>query len=193
MSKILIELKRNWRIIDKDGKEVFDSGELECDSYVGKMADLLYAKMAQTNLTGVVDITGATTAASAVASTFDLKANSAETSKGLVVGTGSTAVAIGDYQLGTQINHAATALNYGPVNVTTPNTSGSTRSFTVSRSFLNASTATASTINESGIYAKPNADANTSVCVARDVESPAITIGVGNTGTLTYTIGVTVS
>lgn len=190
MSKILIELKRNWRIIDKDGKEVFDSGELECDSYVGKMADFLHIHFCNSALQNVQTVTGSTAQINAAASSLAATAAAQIDTQGIVVGTGSTAVAMGDYQLGNRISHAATGLNYNAVSFTTPSTSGSTRTFTITRSFFNASSATASTINECGIYAQ---NGSNYFCVARDVESPAITIGVGNTGTLTYTIGVTVS
>ena len=113
---------------------------------------------------------------------------------GPVVGTGTNAVAIGDYALQTQVAHGTGAgqLDYEVTTYQNLQTSGSTRKFELRRLFVNQSGASI-TVNECGIYAQFE-DSGAVVryfCAVRDLVSPGVAVPNGGSATLTYTIGVT--
>ena len=107
-----------------------------------------------------------------------------------MVGIGSGAVAVTKNALGTQILHGSTSgkLTHGTTVYTAPTTSGSTRSFTIQRTYTN-NTAADITINEVGIYVHGTA-VGWSLLLDRTLSTK--TIPAGTAGTLTYTLGVTV-
>lgn len=124
-------------------------------------------------------------------SNLDALSGAANNTFGIQVGTGVTAVAIGDTALVTLIADgvAATQLQYGATSAIAPSTAGSTRSFTVSRTLTNNSGGTV-TIQEVGLVLSYTADALRRFLVERSLSTQAIL----NTAsaTATYTIGVTV-
>ncbi len=107
---------------------------------------------------------------------------------GIVVGTGSGAEDIDDYQLGTRILHGITSgtLQYGIQGWTDPATSGSDAYFTLTRTFTNGSGGDI-TVNEIGIYAY---NATYIHCIARDLTG-GVLIANGSSKTVTYTLTVT--
>lgn len=82
-----------------------------------------------------------------------IAANAGIDTRGLVIGTGATAVDIADFKLETKIAHgtAATQIKYEAVVFEAFAVVGSTASFVVKRRFENASGATI-TVSEAGIY-----------------------------------------
>lgn len=123
---------------------------------------------------------------------------SSSTNNGIVVGTGTTAVAPTDYALTTQIADGTSSgqLEHFPCGGTEVTTSGSTASFTLERLFRNSSGGTI-TINEIGIYAcwNENSGFGTSnqahFCIVRDLVSPGFDILNGNYARIVYTMSVT--
>lgn len=116
---------------------------------------------------------------------------------GIVIGTSSTAVAVGDDNLVTPIAHGASAgqmTHYGcyGLNYTT---GASSASFDVERIFRNDSGGSI-TVAEIGIYAATTMDstyaASQSFCLLRDVISPTVAVGDGEYLKVKYTITVSV-
>jgi hypothetical protein len=110
---------------------------------------------------------------------------------GIVVGTGTTAVAITDYALGTLVAHGTGAgqLSHGAVSIgTVPTTSGSKRYFTINRSFTN-NTVSNITLDEVGLYIR-NTIGSWTFCMERSLKNH--TINAGNIATYQYEISATV-
>jgi len=112
--------------------------------------------------------------------------------RGIVAGTGSTAVTISDYALDTLITHGVGAgqLEYAASSFGSNTVAGSTSSFTASRVLTNSSGASI-TVNEIGIYME-FVDLTTQryFCIARDLGGGAVAHG--ETITIEYKISVTV-
>jgi len=121
---------------------------------------------------------------------FILVAAAAVSAYGLVVGTGSGAVTLTDYRLGTQIAHGVGAgqLSYGGTGLVAPSTSGADRSWQASRTFTNSSGGDI-TVNEVGIYVYSSNPYY--YCIARDLTG-GVLIANTKVGTLTYTFKITV-
>ena len=113
---------------------------------------------------------------------------------GIVVGTGTTAVAPTDYQLATRIADGTSSgkLEYFPCGGTNPTTSGTAGSFTLERLFRNSSSGTI-TINEVGVYSIERSSGNVGfpVCMIRDIVSPGFAVLNGEYMRIIYTITVT--
>lgn len=121
---------------------------------------------------------------------------STSANNGIVVGTGTTAVAPTDYQLTTQIVDGITTgtLEHFPCAGTNLTTSSTAGSFNVERLFRNTSGGTI-TINEIGIYALHANDSSTNqinhFCIIRDLVSPGFAVANGEYMRTIYTITVT--
>jgi hypothetical protein len=113
---------------------------------------------------------------------------------GLVVGTNATAPAISQYALVAKIPNgtgAGTYLSYGLTSVGTTGTTGSSRIFAMTRDFTNQSLADI-TVRETGIYCYAGIGPNYYYCIERSTPAAQV-IAVGETWTLTYTLGATVA
>lgn len=123
---------------------------------------------------------------------------SSATNNGIVVGTGTTAVAPTDYQLATQILDGTTSgtLEHFPCAGTNFTTAGSTASFDMERLFRNSSGGSI-TVNEVGMYGAYDEFSGFSVsvlahfCLIRDIVSPGFTINNGEYMRIVYTLSVT--
>jgi hypothetical protein len=119
-------------------------------------------------------------------------AGSGDATIGIVVGTGTTAVTMTDYVLQTKINHGSGSgqLSYNAQSFTAPSTVGSTRSYTIQRTWNNLSGADI-TINEVGIYIS---DKSSGVDYRFLLDRTLSTFTIPNSGggTVTYTISITV-
>lgn len=158
-------------------------------SYVIGFLDFLAADWR--NASGSITDTGGTSRT--VTPAMDYACNGAyqDDTYGPVVGTGTTAVAVTDTKLVTQIAQGSGAgqLDHLATTTTAPATSGSTRSFTVQRVFVNNSGGTI-TIQECGVYGLESAN-SWKFCLVRDLVSGGQAVANGGSATLTYTIGVT--
>ena len=108
--------------------------------------------------------------------------------KGIVVGTGTTAVAIDDYKIETIIAHGTGSgqLDYGASTVTSYE-SASEDYVLCQRVFTNLNAASLS-VTESGIYVKNKSDC--CFCIARDIFASAYALANGDTLTVQYFIKV---
>jgi hypothetical protein len=112
---------------------------------------------------------------------------------GIVLGTGTTAVAPTDFQLATQILDGTSSgkLEYFPSSGTDLTVSNPTGSFTLERLFRNSSGGLI-TVNEVGVYASStNTNTVKGVCIIRDIVSPGFGIANGEYARVIYTISVT--
>lgn len=184
-----VNVYRQWEIRNRDGKLIRRTRKKMCRSYVLAFADLLAAQMtnASQSIPDIANASQTQTGANAQLNTQ----STADHTWGLVVGTGTNAVALSDYGLQTIIADGTSAgqLQYGQGSYTNPITTGSTRQFTLIMTLTNNSGGSI-TVNETGIYVKTAS--NFKFCVERSLESPGVAIADTATGTLTYTIGVTV-
>lgn len=112
---------------------------------------------------------------------------------GIVVGTGTTAVAISDFQLETQIAHGIGAgqLSHGASGNTAPVTIGTKRRFLLTRSFTNQSGGSI-TVNECGIYVRCGVAPWYYFLDVRDIISGGQAVPDTKTLTIQYEIYVTV-
>lgn len=122
---------------------------------------------------------------------FGWKGLAAETTRGIVLGTGTTAVAIDDYKLQTQIAHGSGAgqLDHKLQTVDAFQVVGGVASFRMRRQFENLSGGTI-TIKEAGIYARDALNHN--ICVVRDVLASTQDVLNGHIIEARYTFNATV-
>lgn len=191
-----ISIYRQWEVIDSKGHIIKRYRQKKCNSYVTAFPELLYVQFASTTLNAMIDTANASVNVTAHANTLRCDGGAGVTTHGLVVGTGTAAVALADYKLGTLIatGTGSGQLVYGATTFQVPATSGTTRRFRILRTFTNNSGASI-TVNEVGIYAQGLVSGGGTtyyLCIERSLESPGVAIADGLGATLTYTIGVTV-
>ena len=112
---------------------------------------------------------------------------------GIVIGTGTTAVAPTDYQLATLIADGTSSgtLEYFSSSGTNLTISAPTGSFDLERLFRNSSGGTI-TINEVGVYAAAHPSSEVrGFCIIRDLVSPGFAVLNGEYMRVVYTISVT--
>lgn len=190
-----LELRIKIERFDKTGKKI-DTIEKPLNSYVQNFVDMLKIMW---NANNNVTITATSGSANIFycwgnSFTFDAKALAADDTYGILVGTGTNAVAISNYALQTKVLHGdvTNKLNYGAMSIGNPATVGTERHFTMARTLTNNSGADI-TIEEIGLALQ----FNTSSVGGRDkalIERSllAYTIPSGQSATFTYTIAVAV-
>lgn len=155
------------------------------------LAILLAQAHPGTNQTGILDINDASQDLVDYAINFNMECTASYNHIGVVVGTGTTAVAVSDNKLETQIAEGTgsgqlthSAVSFGALSVADPNIS-----FTLRRDFLNLSGATI-TVAEEGIYAqcRESGGSQPSFCIIRDVESTGVEVADAENLRVTYTI-----
>ena len=118
---------------------------------------------------------------------FQCAAAAADLTKGIVVGTGTTAIAMSDYVLTTPITEGVGAgqLNYQAMVFAALSTSGTSRLITITRSLQNNSGGNI-TLGEVALYGKTfDTSAYQTFCLAHDLLT--LTINTGQAKTITYT------
>ncbi|KKM71270.1 hypothetical protein LCGC14_1432360 [marine sediment metagenome] len=122
---------------------------------------------------------------------FRMNGGAADPSRGIVIGTGTTAVAIGDYKLEALIPEGAGAgqMNYQACSVAMPVIAAPYCSFKVARVVTNNSGDTI-TVKELGVYAVMLVPGNPSGCVIRDVLGTPLDVLDGGSISVDYTIRV---
>lgn len=171
---------------NKQGKQVLYK-RTKGNSMVRHLCDVLYAQMTGATYTSG-GLNTSNVAKNVAAASMNITA-ALGSSNGIVPGTGSNAVTISDYKLQTPITHGNGAgnLNFqAQTYPTAPTVSGSSKYFTVQRIFQNNSGGDI-TVNEYGIVNTNSAD-----LFLLDRTLDTFTIGNGSTGTIRYTIKVTV-
>lgn len=115
-------------------------------------------------------------------------AGATDTTYGIVVGTGQTAVSPADTKLGTQIGHGTSSgqLQYGGTSFSSVSTTSTQSKFSVTRGFTNGSGASV-TLYEIGVYVNFNDTGQTirKFCLIRDLQTQTVNNGATLTATLT--------
>ena len=211
-----VTIKARITLNDKDGKPLrlgrigkhvfkFPLGKksvsVKCNSYVRQLIDILYGSMAGSTAESTKDTSNAAQNmidgggwyymnSALNVSQLLVTAGVGDTTYGIQVGTAGGAITINDYHLNTLIlnGNSATQLEYGSVSVGGVAIVGSTAQFTIARTMTNNSGADI-TVNEVGLVVKPYSRA-----IYFLVEHSLLTFTVtnGTSGTVTYTISVSV-
>lgn len=161
-------------------------------SYVRALDDYLNCQMAQTTPT-VTDISGNTHSAYFHATNFAMNGAAGDTNRGVVFGTGNTAVDISDNALDALIAHGTDSgkLSYGANAFSSPAVSGSSCSFTITRTGTNNSGASIA-VAEIGLHMYGRDSVSYSYYLAcRDVLASAFSVPANGAITVVYTIKVT--
>lgn len=176
-------------IKDKNGK-VIKTLKKPCKSYVRQMIELLRVQMAQTTTDTMKDTDGVTRTIPKHAINFAAQAGVGIDRYAIQVGTGTNAVTISDFKLAARKGHSATApiFLYGATSVGVVAVVGSTASFTVARTFTNQTGASID-FKEVGLVGIASAF-EYNILLERSLLN--FTIANGESGTVTYTISVTV-
>ena len=153
--------------------------------------DILYIQANPATSINTPDITNTPIGLAANASAFCMSGGASDLTRGIVVGTGNTAVAMTDYELAALIADGDNAgqLEYATNTFTAPHTIGTSRYFTISRVMSNLSGG-AIAVAEIGLhllYSGPY-----TFLGVRDVLPSAQSVGNGKTITITYTYKITV-
>jgi len=206
-----MNIKFQFEKIDKNKKVIDISPKYQSYSFVENFIKLLYKRYGGTGVLGIA-IDG--TQRAIVGSynglikrggddngiVFDSRhAEWPVETRGIIVGTGTQAVALTDYSLQTPIDSGSESgeLLYLPCSINNFETTSSagTSSFEIIRLFRNESNSTV-TINEMGIYMElywaSSASYYDSAMIIRDIVSPGQTVDDGEYLKATYTIQIAV-
>lgn len=179
-----VKIYARMEIRDSKGKLISKGRKKLLHSYVRGFVDALGALMG--NGAQVLDVTNIlrTWANQGLA-----YSSAGDTTYGIVVGTGTDAVTIDDYKIKTLILHGSTTgkLSYGATSVGTCSSVGTSRIYTIARTFTNLS-GDDITYREVGLYLKIITAQY--LCIEHSLLEG--TIANGTSGTLTYTISVSV-
>lgn len=175
-------------IRDKNG-QLKHFEKKKANSLVRGFIDALYALMAGVNLASCKNVSGGSYTITPYVNDLVVTPAAGDASYGIWVGSGSQAVSITDYNLGSKISHGSGAgqLNYLTTTSTNPATLGSTHSFTISRGFTNLSGSPIS-VSEVGMIAFVTGSNQT--LIERTLMS--FSIANGATGIVTYTMQISV-
>jgi hypothetical protein len=171
------------RIVDRRPRRL-------CRSYVLPFIDALYQQGRGTGTTTIKDVGGTNRALGNDGNQFQFLTTGTTGNRGPVVGTSSTAVAIGDTALGAKIADGSGAgqLTHQAPTQTAPTTSGSSRSWTAQRVFVNNSGGTI-TIQECGFHWHT---ASWAFLMVRDLVAGGLAVPALGSATLTYTFSIAV-
>jgi len=196
------EIKAKVELKTHNGK-IIKTIEKTLKSYVIGLVDLLYGFFYSTAYTSTVAITDTDDSSRSIIvstlgqSTFksfcaNCAAIATDDTYGIQTGTNDTAVLITNNKMGTKITHGdtSTKLNYGACSVGSPATVGTSRQFTIARTFTNNSGANID-VKEIGLILKVY-DFSVARYIMIEHSLLSFTIINGTSGTVTYTISATV-
>ena len=170
--------------LDPEGKVIRRTRWKRARSYVCAFIDHLGGQMAYTSL-DITDTGGVIRNLGNSVGRMRVDAGAGVTIRGIVIGTGTDAVLISDYKLGTQVT---TNIDHSSVTVSAPVTDGTTRLLEVVRTFTN-NTGAVLNVTEVGLYCMSGA-ADWKFCLDRSLYN--VTINNGASASLRYRIKVTV-
>lgn len=179
------KLTLGWVNKDKFGKIIKIIDPKPCKSYIQNMIDVLNVQMSQTTRT--IKDTGGANQSLTIGGTIRFDGPAGASYFGIVVGR-TAGVTLADYAMNLRVDNGvgANQLQYGGNSLTGPVTVGSTRQFTIARTFTNNSGGDV-TINEVGLI-----DYTGSFYFLVEHSNSTNTINNGASGTATYTMGMTV-
>lgn len=178
--KVRIEIRA---MLHKDGKIIKVFPWKRARSLLKQFIQLLAIQLQQSGLT-VTDTANAGQSVVAIASNLAVDGGAAATTKGIVVGTGTGAVAMTDYKLGTQVTASVT---HAAVTLAVENPDTATWRVAISRVFTNATGASLG-IREVGLYHLAGVAPVGPYCLDRTLYSVDVPNGVSVT--MTYRLSV---
>lgn len=180
----------SYEIRNAKGKIVKKSKPRISKSFVIAYARWLYLKFVRPTTQTITDTTGNSRSKDGY-EPLTTTATSSTSTDGLVVGTGTNAVALADTALQTQIAHGTGAgqLSYGASVVNLPSSDSTSTSLIMTRVFSNGSGGTV-TIREIGVYSLMPSSGTHRFCIIRDVVT--IALANGDQLTLNYIMKTTV-
>ncbi len=185
-----MRIKVEYKIYDPlTGKVDLES---ESHSWTKQAVQILCAMMKYANVSNVKDTGGTNRTVGAATSNFVADSPLATDTFGIIVGTGTGAESIDDYQLGTKIAHGSSSsqLWYNQGGYTEPiEYPSNTYSYIFNRMFTNISGGSI-TINEIAWYAKATATPYY-FCVIRDLLGSGVSISNGASKIVQYKISIT--
>lgn len=174
--------------------------EMECHSWTKQFLQLVLAKMKGSHTTPINLVPGNQTTLSYYTwqTSYNpfctINGGAGDSNKGIVVGVGSGAISPNDYMLNALCANGflANMLQYGSVSFVEPLVSGTNIVLQVTRQVTNASPGSI-VLAEVGLYVYgtcggPSNYPTASICIARDVLVSPVTINVGVTKTVMYTM-----
>ena len=192
-----MNMKLSYRlmVIDKHGKVVKKTRWRKSKSYVFQWMQVIACQVTKADIPNVKDTGGA----NITVKTHEQNLRGqdclvGDASKGIVVGSGTTAPANDDYQLETQIAHGVGAgqLQYQAGSYSVPAIVLGNVDFVITRTFLNQSGDTV-TVTEIGYYFMAYDGSTTKYfCGIRDVLATAVDVPNGQTLLVQYTVRTTV-
>ena len=165
----------SYQVKGADGRIKVPFRRRTAHSFLIAYARLLYLKMAGPVEETITD-TGGTGRSVESTTTWLAISAAADSTFGLVVGTGTNTVALADNKLQTQIAHGTTAgtLDYGASVIALPSSDSTSTSLILTRVFANSSGG-AITVREIGAYIQDRS--NFEYCIVRDLATIALAIG----------------
>lgn len=177
-------------LFDKDGKLLWKRRRIS-KSFLQAFMVILRVQARYSNETNNYKDTDGTDRLIGVLSRFIMTAAAGIVITGIVVGTGTNAVAVTNYALQTLIAHGVTSgkLSYSAQSFSSLTISDPNASFTLWRDMTNSSGGSI-TVNEEGIYIEgyDTASAVRYFCIIRDKEAAGIAVADGQNLRVTYTI-----
>ena len=184
LQRFNIEAWIDGEIRDGRGRIIKKLRPRRARSYVLAFLDHLGVAMSYVAV-AILDTGGVSRSVAAYASFMRVDAGAATTTYGIVIGTGTTPVALADYKLETQV---VTNITHSSVTVAAPTTDGTTRLFEIVRTFTNNTGATID-ITEVGLYCLTGSSSY-KFCLDRSLYS--VSVNNGASVSLRYRIKVTV-
>jgi len=189
-----LEIKAQVIFRDKNGK-ITKVINKELNSYVMQIIDFLRASMNKSadNITDVGGTGRPLQISGNYLAEIACNAGANDDNFGILVGKSSTAVAITQYNLVDKILQGSTSgkLSYGAVSVGSTVTVGSTRNYTIARTFTN-NTASDIAVTEVGLFAQSYYTGANIFYTMLERSLLSFTVVAGTSGTVTYTISATV-
>ena len=190
-----LELHYQVLVHDKSSLPVLDSGICPAHSFVKQFAQLMFNigfECAAASPTAVTNTSGASVTTLLGMDRGLLKnANTATSTYGIQVGTGTGAESINDTALGTQIAHGTGVgqLQYGTMTYGAPSTTATTTTFRFTRVFTNGSGGTV-TVQEIGLVSR-DVNGGNSFLWTRDLTG-AVAVNNGQQLTVNYDFTTTI-
>lgn len=195
-----MSLSYNYLIKDKNGKTLKKSRELRSHSFVKQFNQFLfYCSSGNYNQT-MYDTTNTLRTFQRwmgvnLTVAFGIHTGGGDSNSGLVVGTGTNAVTINDYNLQTKVVEGSGSgqLQHSSMVYGAPTTNATGSAFRITRDFTNNSGGNI-TLNEIGIIAYGYDDSSTYryFLFIRDILSPSITVNNLTTLTINYNMKTTI-
>lgn len=178
----------SYQVRGADGRVKVQHRRRTAHSFLIAYARFLYLKIAGAASQSITD-TGSVSRTIHNSTQLSSHGNAADTTQGLVVGTGTNVVALADVALQTKIAHGTSAgqLSYGASVVNAPTSDSTSTTLILTRDFSNASGGTI-TVREIGIYSDMGPNTG-KFCIVRD--NVTIALASGDVLTLNYILKTT--